>query len=131
MRRLRPGVVRPEAARRGRVTTPEALPSRGPGHAAPQDADHRQADYFVRLLTQRRRLIDQRIDEYHRAISAADAKGDVDAACGFRRLTRIEEHDLQALDAMIDKLCRRFARRASSEAPAVAPRPRIVAHPAN
>ncbi|OBI03818.1 hypothetical protein A5714_03990 [Mycobacterium sp. E2462] len=109
VRRLRPGIVHPGAARGARpVQPPPPL-----GDAPPDDADHRQADYFVRLLAQRRRLIDQRIDSYHRAIAAADAKGDADAAAGFRRLTRIEEQDVQALDTMIDKLHRRFARPAA------------------
>jgi hypothetical protein len=62
------------------------------------------------MLAQRRRLIDQRIEEYQRAIATAQAKGDADAVCGFRRLTSIEEHDRQMLDGMIDKLCRRFTR---------------------
>jgi len=62
------------------------------------------------MLAQRRRLIDQRIEEYQRAIATAQAKGDADAVCGFGRLTSIEEHDRQMLDGMIDKLCRRFTR---------------------
>lgn len=80
------------------------------------------------MLAQRRRLIDQRIEEYQRAIATAEAKDDADAVCGFRRLTRIEEHDRQTLDGMMDKLCRRFTRRAPGEAPAV--RTRFPVRPA-
>ncbi len=96
--------------------------------AAPDTADQQQADYFIRMLAARRRLIDQRIEEYQRAIATAEAKGDADAVCGFRRLTRIEEHDRRALDGMMHKLCRRFTRRTPGEAPA--PRTRVALRPA-
>jgi hypothetical protein len=86
--------------------------------AAPDTADQLQADYFIRMLAQRRRLIDQRIGEYQRAIANAEAKGDADAVCGFRRLTSAELQDRRMLDGMIDKLCRRFTHR-SAVRPAV------------
>lgn len=97
--------------------------------AAPDTADQLQADYFIRMFAQRRRLLDQRIEEYQRAIATAEAKSDADAVCGFGRLTSIEEHDRQMLDGMIDKLCRRFTRWASGEAPTVSPRARLAVRP--
>lgn len=86
-----------------------------------ETADHRQADYFLRLLTRNRRLVDQRIDEYQKAIALLEAKGDVEGACGFRRMAGIEEQDRQTLDGLIEKLHRRFPRRAQGE---VSPIPR-------
>ncbi len=91
---------------------------------APDAADHRQADYFLRLLSQNRRLIEQRIDDYQKAIATAQANGDVDAVCNLRRMARIEEQDRENLDAMLEKLRHRFARRAPGQPPAPAPRPR-------
>ncbi|MFZ1176718.1 MAG: hypothetical protein WAO15_10725 [Mycobacterium sp.] len=92
----------------------------------PDTADHRQADYFVRLLTQRRRLIDHRIDEYEKAIATSEANGDVDAACSFRRMTCAEEQDRQTLDGLIERLRRRFPRRAPDEFSAMSPRTHFV-----
>jgi hypothetical protein len=76
--------------------------------AAPEMADQRQADYFLRLLTENRRLIDYRVDGYHKVIAMAEADGDVEGACGFRRLARIDEQDRQTLDGLIKNLRRRF-----------------------
>lgn len=113
-------VHRPEPARRGPAPVPQEPPPRPHTDIAADDADHRQADYFVSLLGQRRRLVGHRIDEYRRAIAAAEAKGDAGTVCEFRRLTRVEELELQALNAMLDKLSRRFARRAVATGPGVA-----------
>lgn len=71
-------------------------------------ADQRQADYFLRLLSQNRRLIDQRIDGYHKAIAVAEAKGDAESACVFRRTARVEEQERATLDGLIGNLQRRF-----------------------
>ncbi|GAB1815191.1 hypothetical protein [Mycobacterium sp. MUNTM1] len=79
---------------------------------APDSADHQQADYFVRLLAGRRGFIDQRIEEYQRKIGTAEAKGDFDAVADLRRLVRIAEQDRRTLDALLDKLRRRFVRQA-------------------
>lgn len=79
--------------------------------AVRESADHLQAEYFVRLLTQNRRLIEHRIDEYRKAIAAAEAKGDGEGARVFRRMTLGEEEDRQSLDGMLEGLRRRFARR--------------------
>jgi hypothetical protein len=75
-----------------------------------------QADYFVRLLAGRRGLIDQRIDEYHRKIVTAEAKGDADAVASIRRLVRLADQDRDTVDVLIDKLRRRFVRPTPTEA---------------
>jgi hypothetical protein len=83
-----------------------------PGHAsaaATATADDRQADYFLRLLSQICRRTNLRIDMYRRGIAVAGARGDVGYACAFRHLTHIEEHDLQVLEGMIDQLRRRLS----------------------
>jgi hypothetical protein len=94
--------------------------------AAPETADHRQADYFLRLLTQSRRLNDHRIGEYHKAVARAEADGDAEAASAFRRMARIEEEDRHTLDRLIENLHRRFALRAPGEAPPIPRRARLV-----
>jgi hypothetical protein len=94
--------------------------------AEPETADHRQADYFLRLLTQSCRLIDRRIDEYRKAIATCEANGDVEGACGFRRLAYIEDQDRQTLDGLIENLHRRFPRRAPGKVPPIPRRARLV-----
>ncbi|CQD22601.1 hypothetical protein BN000_05662 [Mycobacterium europaeum] len=89
-------------------------------------ADRRQADYFVRLLSQNRRLIDQRIDDYQKAIATAQANGDVDAVGNLRRMARIEEQDRDSVDGMLEKLRRRFARSSPGQPPAPPARPRAA-----
>jgi hypothetical protein len=101
--------------------------SADPVASAPDLADRQQADYFLHLLTARRRLIEHRIDEYQKAMLNCEANGDADGACNARRMMRIEEQDRQTLDGMIEKLCRRFPRRVPGEAPATAARTRFVA----
>lgn len=76
--------------------------------AAADTADQRQADYFLRLLTQNRRLLDQRIEGYAKAIAVAEARGDAESACVFRRTARVEEQERKALDGLIENLQRRF-----------------------
>jgi hypothetical protein len=76
--------------------------------AAAATADRRQADYFLRLLAQSRRLSDHRIDQYQKAIAISESNGDVEGAASFRRMMCGEEQDRQTLDGMIDKLRRRF-----------------------
>ena len=88
----------------------EALPER-PAAALPDMADQLQADYFVRLLSQNRRLSDHRIDEYRKAITTAEANGDAEGARVFRRMMLGEEQDRQSIDGMIDGLRLRFSRR--------------------
>lgn len=114
--RPHPSVVHPEPA--------AGRPAVNAGPALPDAADHRQADYFMRVLSQSRRLIDQRIDEYHRAIAAAHTNGDVETANSLRRIARVEEQDRQTLDGMLEKLHRRFPRRSPGALSADAPRTR-------
>lgn len=95
--------------------------------AASETADHRQAEYFLRLLAQSRRLADHRIDRYRKAIATAEANGDVDGAIGFRRVARIEEQDRQTLDSLIENLRRRFPLGVSSEVHPIPRRARVVA----
>ena len=89
--------------------------------AAPDTADQLQAEYFLRLLNQNRRLVDHRIDGYHKAIAVSEANGDAEGACGLRRMARIEEQDRKTLDGLIENLHRRFPSRAAGEV-AAAPR---------
>lgn len=97
-------------------------PAGAPAVTSPDTADELQADYFVRLLAGGRGLIDQRIDEYRRKIRTAEAKGDLDAVANLHRLVRIAEQDRRTVDALIDKLRRRFSRRtAGAGSPQVRP----------
>ena len=114
-RRRSHATVRAEAARRSQVPSRRApAVERAAGalaEAAPETADRLQAEYFVRLLTGRRGLIDQRIDEYQRKIAAAEAKGDdADAVADIRRRVRVADQDRETLDVLIDKLRLRFVR---------------------
>ena len=83
--------------------------------AAPEIADHRQADYFLGLLTQRRRICDDRIDKCQQAIAIAEGNGDVEGAARFRPLLRIEQQDRQVVDGLIENLHRRFPLRPPGE----------------
>ena len=96
--------------------------------AAPQAADHRQAEYFLRLLTQSRRHLDRRIGEYQKSIAIVEAAGDAEGASGLRRMARIQEQDRQTLDGLIENLHRRFALRAPGEVPQVPRRARLAVH---
>jgi hypothetical protein len=71
-------------------------------------ADHRQADYFLRLLTDHYRLVEQRIDEYQREIAIVEAAGDGDRARSCRRKMRTDERERRAVRRLIDNLRRRF-----------------------
>jgi hypothetical protein len=97
-----------------------------PDTAASDDADRQQADYFLHLLAGRRRLIDHRVDEYQKAVAVAEANGDGEAACSFRRMVRLEMQDRQTVDGMMEKLHRRFVRQAASDAPAAPQRTRLA-----
>jgi hypothetical protein len=95
--------------------------------AAAATADHRQADYFLRLLAQSRRLSEHRIEQYHKAIAAFEANGDVEGAASFRRMACSEEQDRQTLNGLIEKLRRRFAPAAPGEVPSIPEKGRIAA----
>ena len=77
--------------------------------AAAAMADRRQADYFLRLLAQSRRLSQHRIDRYHQAIAVCESDGDAEGVANFRRMLSGEEQERQTLDGMIKKLRGRFA----------------------
>ncbi|WP_322861252.1 hypothetical protein U8D42_11665 [Mycobacterium europaeum] len=121
------GVARPDSARPNPAPAPSADRRAGDVDPAVADvADRRQADYFVRLLLQNRRLIDQRIDDYQKAIATAQANGDVDAVGNLRRMERTEEQDRDSVDGMLEKLRRRFARSSPGQPPAPPARPRAA-----
>jgi hypothetical protein len=135
-RRVRPGrgaAVRPTPGHaRQQGTAPTLLSANRPtgaidrATAAVDTADRRQADYFLRLLMQNRRLIDQRMDGYEKAIAVAEAKGDTESADVFRRTARVEEQERNALDALIENLNRRFPVLPEPEAPPISRGPRLV-----
>jgi hypothetical protein len=75
---------------------------------APATADYRQAEYFVRLLNQSRQRIEQRIDNYQRAIARSGAGGETENVRGLRRMVRIDEQDRRAVGKLIENLQRRF-----------------------
>ncbi len=122
-RRPHASVVRPAPAHLSQASPPSTdRPAGDVDPAAPDAADQHQAAYFVRVLSQNRRLTQQRIDDCQQAIVTAQANGDADAVCNLRRMARIEEQDRDHLDGMLEKLRRRFARRAPGQ-PTVSPRP--------
>jgi hypothetical protein len=94
--------------------------------AVAEAADLRQADYFLRLLSQNRRLVEHRIEGYHKAIVGAEASGNTEGASGLRRLARVEEQERDTLTSLIEKLRRRFPTRNAAEVPAMPRRPRLV-----
>jgi hypothetical protein len=94
--------------------------------AAAETADQRQADYFLHLLTENRRLIDHRIVGHQKAIATAEANGDAEGACAFRRMARIDEQDRQTLDGLIENLHRRFLLRAPGQVPPIPRRARTA-----
>jgi hypothetical protein len=84
----------------GVVDHPAAVPA--------ADADHRQAEYFLRLLAHSHRQVGQRIDGYQRAIAIAQVSGANGDASGIRHMMRIAEKEQKALGGLIDRLRRRF-----------------------
>ena len=94
--------------------------------APPASADQQQAEYFVRPLRASRQQIDQRIDNYQRAIAISEASGDTDNVRGFRRLARAEEQDRQTVRDLIENLQRRFPVRDPGEVPQIPRRARPV-----
>lgn len=71
-------------------------------------ADGQQAEYFVRLLIQRRQRIEQRIDTHQKAIAAAAAHGITEVVRRHRQLTLAAEQDRRTVADLIDNLRRRF-----------------------
>lgn len=81
----------------------------GQSAAAPAtDPDHRQADYFLRLLTQNCARIDRQIGQYQKVIAIAETRGAVDYGRRLRQMMRIEEQERQTVEGLIDRLQRRF-----------------------
>ena len=76
----------------------------------------------MRLLGQRARYIDHRINDFQKAVAAAEA-GDAE---NVRRQSRAEEKDRQTVEGLIANLQRRFAVRAAGEVPHTHRRPRQV-----
>ncbi|MGO9157239.1 hypothetical protein [Mycobacterium sp.] len=94
--------------------------------AAPATADDRQAEYFVRLLTESRQRIEQRIDDHQKAIATAEARGKTEDVRRHRRMTLIEEQDRRTVADLIDNLQQRFPGRAPGAVPQVPRRVRPV-----
>lgn len=78
--------------------------------AAATPADYRQAGYFLRLLTERCRLIDDRLAKHRSEIAIARSRGDFGYVNCCRRVMRSDERDRWELLGMIDRLQQRFAR---------------------
>jgi hypothetical protein len=89
-------------------------------------ADDQQAEYFVRLLTQSRLRIEQRIDDHQRAIAVAESRGKTEDVRRRRQMTLIEEQDRRTVADLIDNLQRRFASATPGEVPQVPRRARPV-----
>lgn len=104
--------LRPAHARQGNSTAsvPVNRPAMGADQSAEPaaDADHLQADYFLRLLIPSCRRIDRKIDQHHKALAIAETRGAPDHAERIRRTLRIDEEERQTLKALIDRLQRRF-----------------------
>jgi hypothetical protein len=99
---------RSSAVRPGPVNVRQPAANAESPAAAAAMADHRQADYFRRVLAQSRRHLDHRLGEYQKAIATAEAAGDAEGAGSLRRMASVEERERQILDGLIDKLQRRF-----------------------
>jgi hypothetical protein len=102
--------TRPVSVRQGKSLSAQSCPATtvDDSGAAAATADHRQAEYFMRLLTQSRRRIDHRIDDYQKAIAVSEAGGDAQNASSLRRMKGIEEQDRRTVQDLIENLQRRF-----------------------
>lgn len=92
--------------------------------AAAATADGRQAEYFVRLLTQSGRRIEQQIDDHQKAIAAAEARGNTEDVRRHRQMRFIAEQDRRTVADLLVNLRQRFPARATGELPRVARRAR-------
>ena len=124
---VRPGGVHVRQAGPTPATAAQAVGEVEPAATVAEAADQRQADYFLRLLSQNRRVIEHRIEGYHKAIASADASGNTEGAYGLRRMARIDEREREMLSGLIENLHRRFPARTAAEVPAVARRSRVAA----
>ena len=62
----------------------------------------------MRLLTQSRQRIEQRIDYHQKAIATAEARGKTEEVRRHRQMTLIEEQDRRTVADLIDNLQQRF-----------------------
>ena len=90
----------------GKSMPPAAQAAVSPTTAA--TADGQQAEYFLRLLTQRWQRIEQRIDDHQKAIAVAEARGNADDVRRHRRMTRLAEQDRRTVADLVDQLRQRF-----------------------
>ena len=90
------------------------------------NADHREAERFLLLLTEIRRRVDHQIGLNWWAKALAEGGGYVDLADGLRRLMQIEEQERQVVDELIDQLHQHFPRREPGEVPMIPRRARSV-----
>jgi hypothetical protein len=124
-RRPHPGTVRPGPAHAHQISARPAVDV-DPATADSDTADLRQADYFLRLLSQNRRLVEHRIDGYRKAIAGAEASGNTEGAANLRRLGRVEELERETLTGLIEKLRRRFPARSAPDVPGLPRRSRLA-----
>jgi hypothetical protein len=107
---------------------PNGVRTRSRSTAMPAvDADSCQADYFLRLLVQNCRQLNHRIDKYQREIAIAETRGAVQRARGIRRVMRIEEHERQTVQRLIECLQRRFPLGSDGEVRSHSPERRLMA----
>ena len=122
---VRQGGVHVRQAGAAATSTPTVVTANRPSAgidaatAAAEAADLRQADYFLRLLTQNRRVVEHRIEGYRKAIAGAEVSGNTEGASGLRRMARVEEHEREALSGLIENLHRRFPGRSTADVPAM------------
>ena len=62
----------------------------------------------MRLLTQSRQPIEQRIDDHQKAIAVAESRGSTDDVRRYRQMTLTAEQDRRTVADLIDNLQRRF-----------------------
>jgi hypothetical protein len=108
---VRPGYVRHGKALSERTTRPLArgIDAADADMAAPPGtADQQQAEYFLRLLGQRARYLDHRLDDFQKAIAVSEAGGRTENARDIRRQSRTEEKDRETVHGLIGNLQRRF-----------------------
>lgn len=82
-----------------------------------RNADHRQAAYFVTMLSTHLRRIDRRIARCHVAIASAEVAGDVENIHGFRGLLEEEQQEREAVEVWLGNLRRRFCSSGGGERP--------------
>jgi hypothetical protein len=126
---LRHGKTQPERTTRPLARADDAIEGpaaiAGDNAAQPATADQQQAEYFLRLLGQRARYIDHRLDDFQKAIAASEAGSRAEDTRDIRRQSRTEEKDRETVGGLIENLQRRFAIR-SGEVPHNARPPRPV-----